>query len=53
MLKVEPNSKNITLLDPDGQLLIDSNFDGVFETGVTFISGSEIRFQINNTVFCA
>lgn len=42
-----PVNKNITLVDPDGRLLVDSNFDGIFETGVTIISGSEIRFQFN------
>ncbi len=35
ILKVGPNNKNITLLDPDDQLLVDSNYDGVFEAGVT------------------
>jgi gliding motility-associated-like protein len=45
--RISPNNKNITLLDPDQRLLIDSNFDGTFETGVTQISGSEIHFKIN------
>ncbi|MDC0177047.1 T9SS type B sorting domain-containing protein [Polaribacter sp.] len=45
ILKVGPNNKNITLLDPDDQLLVDSNYDGVFETGVTNISSSEIHFR--------
>ncbi|WP_194767826.1 T9SS type B sorting domain-containing protein [Tamlana sp. I1] len=45
--KVSPVNKNITLVDPDNRLLVDSNFDGIFETGVTLISGSEIRFKIN------
>ena len=45
--KISPVNKNITLVDPDDRLLIDSNFDGVFETGITFISGSEIHFRIN------
>ena len=45
--KIFPIDKNITLVDPDDKLLIDSNFDGVFETGVTMISGSEIHFKIN------
>ncbi|WP_439132770.1 IgGFc-binding protein, partial [Polaribacter sp.] len=44
VLKITPNNKNITLLDPDDQLLVDSNFDGEYETGVTTISASEIRF---------
>ncbi|MFV9550516.1 T9SS type B sorting domain-containing protein [Algibacter sp. PT7-4] len=47
--KILPVNKNITLLDPDDRLLIDSNFDGVFETGVTQISGSEIHFKFNPT----
>ncbi|NMH86484.1 T9SS type B sorting domain-containing protein [Flavivirga algicola] len=45
--KISPVNKNITLVDPDNRLLVDSNFDGVFETGVTQISGSEIHFKIN------
>ncbi len=48
-VKVSPINKNITLLDPDNRLLIDSNFDGVFEAGITSISGSEIRFKINQS----
>ncbi|WP_298487694.1 T9SS type B sorting domain-containing protein [uncultured Maribacter sp.] len=45
--KILPSNKNITVVDPDNRLLIDSNFDGAFETGVTQISGSEIHFKIN------
>ncbi|MFY9241679.1 MAG: IgGFc-binding protein, partial [Polaribacter sp.] len=45
IIKTAPNTKNITLLDPDDQLLIDSNFDGVFEDNVTQISASEIHFK--------
>ncbi|MCM4166092.1 hypothetical protein KCTC52924_03006 [Arenibacter antarcticus] len=47
--KILPANKNITLIDVDDRLLIDSNFDGVFETGITQISGSEIHFKINPT----
>jgi gliding motility-associated-like protein len=47
--KILPSNKNITLLDPDNRLLVDSNFDGLFETGITQISGSEIHFKINPT----
>ncbi len=46
-LNVSPSGKNITLVDPDDRLLIDSNFDGVYEEGVTLISGSEIRYIAN------
>jgi gliding motility-associated-like protein len=46
-LAVGPNTKNITLLDPDGILLVDTNFDGEFEANVTSISSSVIRFRYN------
>ena len=45
--QIIPGNKNITLIDPDNQLLVDTNFDGIFETGVTQFSGSEIQFRIN------
>ncbi len=47
ILKIGPSNKNITLLDPDNLLLIDTNFDGVFESGVLDFSASEIRFKYN------
>jgi len=49
IVKVFPVNKNITLVDPDDKLLVDSNYDGVFETGITQISGSEIHFKLNPT----
>lgn len=49
ILKIPPSTKNITLIDPDNQLLIDTNFDGDFESGVTDFSGSEIHFKYNPT----
>ena len=45
IIKIGPSNKNITLLDPNDQLLIDTNFDGEFEPNVTSISASEIRFK--------
>ncbi len=42
--------KTMTVLNPDNQLLIDTNFDGVYETGVTQFSSFEIRFRLNNTI---
>ena len=48
-LIVEPSTKNITLLDPDNILLVDTDFDGVFEAGVDNFSASEIRFRYNPT----
>ncbi|MDP5158826.1 MAG: T9SS type B sorting domain-containing protein [Flaviramulus sp.] len=44
-----PNTRTITLLNPDNQLLVDTNFDGIYETGVTQISAFEIRFKLNGT----
>ncbi|MBU2951606.1 T9SS type B sorting domain-containing protein [Tamlana agarivorans] len=49
IVKITPSNKNITLVDPDHRLLVDSNFDGLFESGVTQISGSEIHFKFNPT----
>ena len=49
ILKIPPSTKNITLVDPDNQLLIDTNFDQVFESGVIDFSGSEIHFKYNPT----
>ena len=45
ILKIGPSNKNVTLLDPNDQLLVDSDFDGEFEEGVTNISASEIHFK--------
>ena len=41
--------KTITVLNPDNQLLIDTNYDGVYESGVTQFSSFEIRFRLNST----
>ncbi|WP_299552916.1 T9SS type B sorting domain-containing protein [Seonamhaeicola sp.] len=49
IVRIFPANKNITLVDPDGRLVVDSNFDGLWETGVTQISGSEIHFKYNPT----
>ncbi len=49
VVRVSPANKNITLVDPDDRLLIDSNFDGIFESGITQISGSEIHFRYNSS----
>ena len=41
-------NKTITVLNPDNQLLIDINYDGIYETGITEYSSFEIRFRINS-----
>ena len=43
-------NKTITLLNPDNQLLVDTNYDGIFESGVTQFSSFEIRFRVNSIV---
>ena len=43
------NDKTITLVDPDDQLLIDTNYDGVYESGITQFSSFEIHFKIKAT----
>ncbi|MBK0369215.1 T9SS type B sorting domain-containing protein [Flavobacterium agrisoli] len=42
--------KTVTVLNPTGQLLIDTNYDGIYESGVTEFSSFEIRFRLNGNV---
>lgn len=51
-LKIEPNNLNITLIDPDDQLVVDTDFDGDFndEFPSTLISASEIRFRFRENL---
>ena len=44
-----PINKTITVLNPSNQLLIDTNYDGIYESGVTQYSSFEIRFRVNST----
>jgi gliding motility-associated-like protein len=43
-------NKTITVLNPTNQLLIDTNYDGIYEAGVTEYSSFEIRFILNSTI---
>ena len=43
-------NKTITVLNPTNQLLIDTNYDGIYESGVTQFSSFEIRFRLNSTI---
>jgi gliding motility-associated-like protein len=45
-----PVDKTMTILNPDNQLLIDTNFDSIYESGVTQYSSFELRFRLNNGV---
>ncbi|MFB9110867.1 T9SS type B sorting domain-containing protein [Flavobacterium gyeonganense] len=40
-------NKTVTVLNPNNQLLIDTNYDGFYESGVTEFSSFEIRFRLN------
>lgn len=40
-------NKTVTVLNPTNQLLIDTNYDGIYESGVTQFSSFEIRFRLN------
>jgi trimeric autotransporter adhesin len=48
ILKTNIN-KTITVLNPTNQLLIDTNYDGIYESGIIEYSSFEIRFKIKNT----
>lgn len=47
IVKIKPNIKNITVQNPNNEILIDTNTDGDFESGVTSFSASEIHFKYN------
>jgi trimeric autotransporter adhesin len=42
--------KTITVLNPTNQLLIDTNYDGIYESGVTQFSSFEIHFRLNGNI---
>ena len=44
-----PDNQTITVLNPTNQLLIDTNYDGIYESGVTQFSSFEVRFRLNST----
>ena len=41
-------NSTITVLNPTNQLLIDTNYDGIYESGITRFSSFEIRFRLNS-----
>ena len=43
-------NETVTVINPDNQLLIDTNYDGIFESGITNYSSFEIRFRINGNI---
>lgn len=44
-----PSDKTVTVLNPDGQLLIDTNYDGIYENNVTEFSTFELRFRLSSS----
>ncbi|GAB7257359.1 T9SS type B sorting domain-containing protein [Polaribacter sp. OB-PA-B3] len=50
IIKIKPENKNITLLNPDNQLLVDTNNDNIYESGITEFSASEIKFKYNTSI---
>ncbi|MEC7173333.1 MAG: gliding motility-associated C-terminal domain-containing protein [Bacteroidota bacterium] len=43
-------SESISILNPNDDLLVDTNFDGIYESGLTLYSSNEIRFRFNPSV---
>jgi gliding motility-associated-like protein len=43
-----PPDKTLTILNPDGQLLIDTNYDGIYENNVEEFSSFELRFRLSS-----
>lgn len=41
-------TETVTVLNPANQLLIDTNYDGYYESNVTQFSSFEVRFRLNN-----
>jgi trimeric autotransporter adhesin len=44
------SNKTVTVLNPTNQLLIDTNYDGIYESGITEFSSFEIRFILNGNI---
>ncbi len=44
-----PVNKTMTILNPTDQIRIDTNYDGIYESGVTEFSSFEIRFRLNSS----
>jgi gliding motility-associated-like protein len=44
-----PTNQTLTITDPLGDLLIDTNYDGIYESGVKEFTSFEIRFRFKST----
>ncbi|WP_284651911.1 T9SS type B sorting domain-containing protein [Flavobacterium terrisoli] len=45
-----PINRTLTILNPNDQVLVDTNYDGIFENGITEYSSFEIRIRLNSNV---
>ena len=43
-----PVNQTLTILNPNDQVLIDTNYDGIYESGITQFSSFEIRLRPNS-----
>ena len=43
-------SESISLLNPNNDLLVDTNYDNDYELGLTLFSSNEIRFRFNSSL---
>lgn len=48
-----PINQTITLINPTGQLLVDTNYDGIYENNVNLYSSFEIRFRLSSSTSLA
>ena len=46
-IKVFPETKNITLVDPNNNILVDTDFDENFENNILSYTANEIIFKQN------
>ncbi len=46
-------NETITVVNPNNQLLIDTNYDGIYESAITQYSSFEIRFRLNSATLAA
>ncbi len=44
-----PVNRTITVINPNDQILIDTNYDGIYESGITEHSSFQIRFRLNRS----
>jgi gliding motility-associated-like protein len=42
--------ETLTVVDPDNQLLIDTNYDGIYDNNVEEFTAFEIRFKLNSAM---